>query len=144
MKHSSTLLLSVLALAAAVACGSPNGSSSDAGSDHINATCPPKPTLTCTDPKSPPSYKNEVAAVVMERCSPCHFPGGISEKIEDLSTMAGVANAGTAIINQLVPCDMPPINGNTLYNIPPGTVPGLSAEQENTIIQWIVCGEPNN
>jgi len=146
MKASSALLLSALAVAVAAACGSPNGTPIDGGTNdtggdgHVNATCPPKPNLKCMDP--PPSYKNDVEPIVKERCAPCHFPGGISDQVEDFSTLAGVANAGTAIINQLVgppPCQMPPINGNAMYGIAPGT-----ADQEDTLVQWILCGEPNN
>jgi hypothetical protein len=146
MKTPTLLLLGVLAASAAAAC-SGGSDSSDGGPETSTSTCPPKPALTCTNPKSPPSYTKDVAPIVKVRCAPCHFAGGISDKIEDFSTLSGVANAGTAIINQLVgppACAMPPIYGNTLYDIPPGTVPGLTEAQEETIVQWIVCGEPNN
>jgi hypothetical protein len=79
-----------------------------------------------------------------ERCSPCHFPGGVSAQIETLETYTDVVNAQTAIIAQLYACLMPPIHGNAMYGIAPDSVPGLTAEQVNTIVDWIECGAPDN
>jgi hypothetical protein len=139
-----TILLScILAIAAGVACG---GTAvldiADAGDGA--ATCPPRPSLTCHNRKNPPSYASDVAPTIKERCSPCHFPGGVSSQIADFETYTDVVNAQTAIIAQLYACLMPPIHGNAMYGIAPGSVPGLTAEQVNTIVDWIECGAPDN
>jgi hypothetical protein len=136
----TTLLLGALVLALAAACSSASSpESSDSG-----ATCPPTPSFTCSNPKSPPSFTSDVVPIIQARCTPCHVAGGISDKIYDFSTYAHVVNAQTSILNQLSLCAMPPIHGNTMYGIEPGTVPGLSADQANTFVDWIECGAPNN
>jgi hypothetical protein len=143
----TALLLGALGFAATVACSASSHGVSDIEADAAAdsaATCPPTPSLTCQDPKSPPSYASDVVPILKERCSPCHFPGGIMAADYDFATYTGVVNAQTAIIGQLYACLMPPIHGNAMYGIAPGTVPGLTAEQLDTIIDWIECGAPNN
>jgi hypothetical protein len=142
----TSLLFAALAMGAlsAGACSSPNSTSPDAGADGSSSdSCP---TLSpssqkCQNPKAPPSYATDVAPIIKERCSPCHFPGGLSDKIVDLSSYANVSNAETAMLNELASCEMPPIHGNTEFGIEAGTVPGLSQAQLDTIVDWFYCGD---
>jgi hypothetical protein len=92
---------------------------------------------------SPPSYASAVAPIIQERCSPCHFPGGIMSNV-DLSTYPNVVNAQSAIVGQLYSCAMPPVHGDPKYGIAPGTVPGLTTAQLNVLVDWLVCGAPDN
>ena len=62
----------------------------------------------------------------------------------NLSTYTNVVNLETAIVGQLYSCMMPPVTGNAMYGIAPGTVSALSADEVNTIIQWIECGAKND
>jgi hypothetical protein len=137
------LLFAALTLATAAACSSASDTSDGGGAPE---TCPPySPSLlSCPKGTDPPSYKNDVAPIIKLRCSPCHFEGGISDMIYDLSTHDNVSNASTSMLNQFAACNMPPIHGNSLYGIAPGTVPGLTAAQLDTIVKWIGCGAPNN
>jgi hypothetical protein len=102
------------------------------------------PSTTCQNHADPPSYASTIAPLIKTRCSPCHFPGGISSQIYDLSTYKGVQNAGTAIINELYDCKMPPVQGLPQYSIAPGSVPGITVEQASTLVDWIACGTPDN
>jgi hypothetical protein len=137
------LLFGSLALAAGVACSSPAPHDiSDAAAD-VATTCV-HPSLTCQDPNNPPSFASDVDPIIKERCSPCHFPGGIASQIYVFTTYSDVVNAETAIVNELYDCLMPPVNGNVTYGIAPGSVPGLTAEQASCIVDWIRCGTPDN
>jgi uncharacterized membrane protein len=144
MKSLGALLAgSVVGTAAALgACSSPHGGSST-GAD-ASAICPPSPTLTCQNPQNAPTYSQDVAPLIQERCAQCHFAGGVVAASFNLSTYTDVVNLETAIVSQLYGCLMPPVGGNSMYGIAPGTVSALSADEVNTIIQWIECGAKND
>jgi hypothetical protein len=140
-----TLFLFASLLAAAGAGAACSSSSAPETSDADTETCPVYPQEpTCQNPKSPPSYKADVAPIIMSRCSPCHFPGGLAAAVYNFSLYDNVDNAGTAILNELAACSMPPIHGYPEFGIQPDTVPGISSAQVATLVEWIECGAPNN
>jgi hypothetical protein len=114
-----------VALAALAACTSSDGSSSSSGS-----TCPEDLPAMC--PASPPSYAKDVAPVIQGSCGPCHAPGGrqASRLLTDYAD--AFANRGPAL-NQVHACRMPPRDA-----------PPLTAEGRKILLEWLVCGAPNN
>ena len=112
-------------LAALAACTSSDGSSSSSGS-----TCPEDLPAAC--PATPPSYAKDVAPVIQQSCTPCHAPGGR----ESSRLLIGYANAFASrgpVLNQVHACKMPP------HDAPP-----LAAEGRKVLLEWLVCGAPNN
>jgi hypothetical protein len=139
----TVLLFCFLAVAAGAGCSSSSPHDvADAAADGA-APCV-RPSLTCQDPSAPPSFASDVDPIIKVRCSPCHFPGGIASQVYVFTTYADIENAGTAIVNELYGCLMPPVDGNVAYGIAPGTVVGLTPEQASTIVDWIRCGTPDN
>jgi hypothetical protein len=98
----------------------------------------------CQDPAHPPSYSSAVASIVKNHCTPCHFPGGIVAANYDLSTYVNIVNAQTAVLSQLYACAMPPTGGDAKYGIAPGSVPAMAPAQASVIVDWILCGAPDN
>jgi hypothetical protein len=139
----TTLLLSALVSALVLGVTAACSGSSDDNSDGGSGGCPPVPSLQCASQSTAPTYSADVAPIIMDRCAPCHFAGGIADAIVDLSTYAGVDNASTSMLNELTECAMPPIHGDTQFGIAAGTVPGLTEEQLTTLVQWIECGMRN-
>jgi hypothetical protein len=139
-------LFACVTIAALAACSS--SSPSDSGDASSIQSCPVVPTSsTCQDPQAPPSYAKDVAPVIKSVCAPCHYPGGVAVKAfpaYDFSVYDNVVNAGTAILNELALCNMPPIHGYSQFGIAPGSVPGISTADATTMAQWIHCGTPDN
>jgi hypothetical protein len=124
----------VVALAAivATACSDsstpgPAGSGSSSGSS--GGGCPSAQPSSC--PQTP-SYKNDIAPLVAQECLPCHASGGQSADI-DFTTYAGLTRYETTILSQVNGCLMPPAGSNP-----------LSLAQRTELLQWVVCGAPNN
>jgi len=111
-------LFMVLALAAAApACGG-----MDACPNDLPASCP----------ADAPSYTNDVAPIISERCLVCHGPGGQASN-KPLDSYDNVYARRSAVLNQLYACNMPPA-GN----------PAPTEDERLTILNWLVCGAPNN
>jgi hypothetical protein len=70
--------------------------------------------------------------VIRESCTPCHAPGG-QEANRLLTDYANAfANRGPAL-NQIHACRMPPRDA-----------PPLGAAGRKVLLEWLVCGAPNN
>ena len=127
--------------AALAACAAARISSSSSPSGDAAAECPPSPVLMCQNPQNAPSYSEDVAPLLQERCAQCHFAGGIVAASFNLSTYTNVVNLETAIVGQLLTAKPRRRSRATRwYGIALGTVSALSADEVNTIIQWIECG----
>lgn len=79
-----------------------SGNPSDAGSD-VSACTKTLPT-DCT---TIPSYANDIAPLVAERCLPCHAAGGVASD-RDLTTYANVEQLESTVLSQVYGCLMPP------------------------------------
>jgi hypothetical protein len=139
-----SLFLNSLTLLALAACSSASTPGPADATLDAKESCPPKVHYECLDPKTPPSYATDIVPILHDRCAPCHFPGGIVDNKYDFSTYAGIDDLGTAMVNELQMCLMPPFLGNAKYGIEAGTVPALSAGQLDTLVEWFECGAPNN
>lgn len=80
-----------------------------------------------------PSFANDVAPLMMRRCYPCHFPGGIEDSVHDFSTYQNVFDQRSRILNQIHACLMPP-----------SYAPQLDSMERFVLQSWLVCGAQNN
>ncbi|MGD0678356.1 MAG: hypothetical protein ABSC94_23345 [Polyangiaceae bacterium] len=112
----------------------------DSGLSEASVSCPRDLPTACPNPV--PSYASTIAPIVMARCSPCHFPGGVEAAQFDFSVYANIANADTAVVNQIYSCMMPPTAGVPSLNI--GPAPALTLDERADLLGWLVCGAPNN
>jgi hypothetical protein len=99
------LVLLSLPAAVASACTTHSGGS-DAGG------CPNDLPASCPSP--PPSYKNQVAAIIESRCVLCHNP--------------------QTMLDQVYHCMMPPLDGGTM----------LPESERVALLGWLVCNAPDN
>ena len=83
-------------------------------------------------PASPPSYKTTVSPILNQACVTCHYTGTTIAK-NDFSTYDKVHQDLGAALNQVYACAMPP-----------ATSTPLTADQRQTLLEWLVCGAPNN
>jgi len=111
-----TILIALVLLAA---CG---------GSESVS--CPNDLPQGCPSPV--PSYRDQVAAVIGNRCGSCHAPGG-QEASLPFTTYPQVFGSRSTILNQVYHCVMPPA-GN----------PAPDAQQRALLLGWLVCGAPDN
>jgi hypothetical protein len=96
------------------------------------ATCPPATPSAC--PQTP-SYKKDVQPLVARACVPCHSPGGVAAD-RDLTTYEGFVRLETTNFVQIESCVMPPADA--------GPDAALSLHDRTEILQWFVCGSPDN
>jgi hypothetical protein len=97
-------------------------------------------TIACNAsvPKScpnAPSYANEIAPLVKRSCVTCHAING-SASDRDLTTYKNLTNLETTSLVQVEDCLMPPSDA--------GPDAMLSPEDRTELLQWFVCGSPNN
>ena len=121
------------------------GTISDVGADDdappctldLDATveCPKDLPPDDDCPNAVPSYANTVAPVIAARCTSCHRPGGLAASIQ-FDTYAKIAANSNKIhmVTQVYQCRMPP----------PSCAAPLTADERQTLLQWLVCGGPNN
>ncbi len=121
-------LVGAAAASVAFACylGGGTNDSGDAGS-----SCP-KGLPTCS---AAPSYANDIAPLVAARCVACHSPGGVAAD-RDLTTWAGISNLESTVLAQVYSCMMPPADAG------PGDA--LTPAEREELLQWLVCGAPDN
>jgi hypothetical protein len=105
------------------------------------AACSPKPEKPPCNTELPdgsacgtatPSYASDVAPVLGSYCVPCHKPSGI-EPNHLLDSYAHVFGERRGVLSQLFNCAMPPSDE-----------PAPSAAQIQAVLDWLVCGAPNN
>jgi hypothetical protein len=114
-----------------VGCSSPGDGQSPEAAPHCALVAP----SSCQMPV--PSWSRDIQPIVNQTCAPCHFPGGqaLKQVPYDYSTYAGIHRApATTIENQLRSCLMPQDGGNA----------PLTTAEGDAILNWIVCGEPDN
>ena len=116
-----------LAFVMAAGCGS-NG-----GSDASTQGCKPGLPTTDTCAASAPSYSKDIAPLVRERCLNCHFAGNSNSSVV-LETQAEISQRAQLVETQVYRCSMPP----------PGDATPLAEAERAELLQWLVCGTPNN
>ncbi len=120
------LLSATASLSLAAACTGSDPSATSSGA----AACPDDLPAAC--PSVQPSYAKDVAPVVQQACTPCHAPGG-QQSNRQLVTYAGAFGNRSPMLNQVHACRMPPRDA-----------PPLDAEGRKVLLDWLVCGAPDN
>ncbi len=110
-------------------CTSSDGSSTSSGSTS-GSTCLDDLPGAC--PSTPPSYAKDVAPAIQASCTPCHAPGGRESSRLLTDYASAFANRGPSL-NQIHACRMPPRDA-----------PPLSDANRKILLDWLVCGAPNN
>jgi hypothetical protein len=80
-----------------------------------------------------PSYDANIAPLVTSVCLPCHAAGGVASD-RDLTTYANIQKIESTVLSQVYGCLMPPLDAGT----------AITASQRTELLQWLVCGSPNN
>jgi hypothetical protein len=94
--------------------------------------CPPAAPSSCPET---PSYAKDIAPLIERACVPCHSPGGVAAD-RDLTTYANVVRLETTNFVQINGCVMPPADA--------GPDAALSLQDRTELLQWFVCGSPDN
>jgi len=94
-----------------------------------------KPGLPTTDAcaANAPSYASAIAPLVKERCLSCHFAGNPNSSVV-LETQVEISQRAQLVETQVYRCSMPP----------PGEATPLADDERAELLQWLVCGAPNN
>ena len=150
---SNSKTIVAIALALLVACGCDGGHFAvvDAGSVDVADAAflpdndalesevqdgPPARPCTLVLPRCSapaPSYAADIAPLIAKRCLPaCHEPGGI-EQVQPLTNYAQVYFRRVNVLQQVFRCRMPPLDR-----------PELPSEEVTALLNWLVCGSPNN
>jgi hypothetical protein len=96
------------------------------------AVCPPAAPSACA---RTPSYAKDIAPLVERSCVACHSPGGIAAD-RDLTSYSHFVRLETTDFVQVSDCLMPPADA--------GPDAALTLGDRTELLQWFVCGSPNN
>ncbi|HEY2513574.1 MAG TPA: hypothetical protein VGI39_22050 [Polyangiaceae bacterium] len=133
MTHRSLRRLSLTWALLAAACSSSPASDPSSGTpDAAAPACPAAVPASCP---TTPSYANDVVPIFKRSCLTCHSPGGDSADV-DLTTYANINNRESTVLTDVHQCTMPPTGA------PPST--NVTSADRELILQWLVCGAPNN
>ncbi len=96
------------------------------------AACPPAAPSAC--PQTP-TYTRDIAPLVQRACLPCHSPGGVAAD-RDLTTFRNFVRLETTDFVQVSDCLMPPADA--------GPDAAMTLRDRMELLQWFVCGSPDN
>jgi hypothetical protein len=97
-----------------------------------DAACPsdlPGQELCAT---STPSYRLDAAPIIEQRCATCHFPGNMQSRYVFTDRDDLYADRQT-ILSRIYGCVMPP-----------DSAPQLTPDERSVLLEWFVCGAPDN
>jgi hypothetical protein len=127
MMRASLLALSMLVLPA---CSAMPAEIADAG-----PTCPNDLPESCPSPA--PSFDASVFAIFQRRCVICHEPGGQMPGAP-LMNYGEISARISTVETKIYSCLMPPDGGMAMPTTP------LTPEERKEVLDWLVCGHPNN
>jgi hypothetical protein len=79
-----------------------------------------------------PSYQLDAAPVIDRRCNVCHYAGN-SQSQDVFETYEGVFAQRQTVLSRVYGCVMPPRDA-----------PALSPEERAVLLEWLVCGAPED
>jgi hypothetical protein len=125
---SASALLSLVLLlgCGADGAGTNDGGSAGDGSDACPNDLPGREA--CVD--GAPSYRQEVAAIIDERCNVCHYPSNPLTNVV-LSDYEAVYALRRTVQSRIYSCVMPPEEA-----------PQLESAERAALLEWLVCGAP--
>ena len=122
------LVSGLLCVATAIGCS--QGSSTLAPTSDANLDAPACERVLPDCPKTPPSYATTIEPIVTERCVGCHYAHSTLART-DLTSYAKVFGDRGAVLTQVFSCQMPQ-DGS------------LGRAERQAMLEWLVCGAPNN
>jgi hypothetical protein len=131
----SVVGLVAVAIGVFAACACSNGEASD------DSTIVPPPETTSCGATLPsgctvvPSFSATIEPLVERTCATCHSPGGVAAD-RDLTTYKNIAELETTELVQLYSCQMPTADA--------GPDAMLSLAEREEMLQWFICGFPDN
>ncbi len=120
--------------ALALACTGPSPAQpADDGGPSVDAApaCPNDLPAACVAPA--PGFDAAVGPILARRCNACHGDGGFERPAHDLGTYAGVFKQRGSVLTQVYGCLMPPVDAAA-----------LDPAERAQVLDWLVCGAPNN
>jgi uncharacterized membrane protein len=118
-----------LAAALLFFCGCGSGTDQSPGS---TGTCPSDLPGNADCSNAVSSYSSRIASIICSRCLTCHFTGNTISGVS-LADQASVHDHRSVVLTQVYHCAMPPAG-----------VEGLASEDRAVLLQYLVCGAPNN
>jgi hypothetical protein len=94
------------------------------------ANCPNDLPKSCVTPV--PSYQTTVSPIFSAYCLTCHSPGG-QQASYPLETYDEIFGLRSEVLDQIYSCRMP-LSGQ----------PQPTEEERLAVLQWLVCGAPQN
>lgn len=110
----------------------PNVPDDQAGDATTHPACVSGLPKTC--PKAP-SYATDIAPLTQRTCLPCHSKGAVASD-RDLTTYKNLTRLETTAFIQVNECLMPPADA--------GPDVAMTPAERTELLQWFVCGSPNN
>jgi uncharacterized membrane protein len=123
--RSSVLLVALLASLSLPACAGPDPPPVE---NECKAGLPSEDACATATP----SYAEDIAPLVEARCLECHFAGNRQSSVV-LETHAQLAGSRQLVETRVYRCQMPPSEATA-----------LSATERELLLQWLVCGAPDN
>jgi hypothetical protein len=124
--------------------GSGGGTGGGSGGEDGGSDAGGCPVLNPACPTPPPSYASQVAPIIKQACLPCHTPGQQPYAAPfALNTWQGVSGLHGTVVEQLYICAMPNGDGGPAFVLDGGPVL-LSNADKLTVMDWCLCGAPNN
>ena len=100
--------------------------------DDDPAICPSGLPSDSACPDSAPSYTDVIRPLVDSYCSGCHYVGNRNSS-QVLETYDDLHKGVSIVEKQVYQCEMPPAGE-----------PQLPARERTALLQWLVCGAPDN
>jgi hypothetical protein len=121
----------VLALIAGCGGGAGADPVTDGGeAEGAPAMCTVMLPASCPDPA--PSFAADVAPIIANHCRKCHRPGGV-EQNQPLTTYQQIFSRRGTVLNQIYRCKMPPAGE-----------PPVPDTEVAVLLDWLICGAPDN
>lgn len=131
MRRSGALALLLAALSVAGSCG---GESQPDPPDTaaVDGDCPSGLPSDAACASEVPSYELTVAPIIERRCGACHYRGNTLSG-DEFVDYDDVWRARRTLLTRVYTCAMPPDGAAA-----------LAPEERRALLQWFVCGAPEN
>lgn len=122
--------LLLLVLVALPCCGGSGGEDASGTAGTSGDACPNDlpDRAECED--GAPSYGDDVAPIIDERCNGCHYPGN-AQTAAVWSDYDAVYARRITLQSRIYSCVMPP-----------ESAPALEPAERAVLLEWLVCGAP--
>ncbi|MBS2032748.1 MAG: hypothetical protein JST54_33050 [Deltaproteobacteria bacterium] len=116
-------------MVAAILLAGCSGGGATSTSGTSGSSCPRDLPQSCRSPE--PSYANDVAPLVQAHCVQCHGPNGVSSD-RPLGSYPQLFALRSDALDQVYNCRMPEAPQS------------LTDAERQTLLDWFVCGAPDN